>query len=72
MDNILQVEAWLADDPEHEYYKTVLSLRAVRVNAKGTIFCKFKLGSPVHHIIAIATQQRVVVLVCLQAAGDKG
>ena len=43
----------------------MLSLRAVHVNATVTIFCKFELGSSLHHIIAIV-MQRVAVLVYLQ------
>ena len=64
MDNILQVGAWLTDGPEHEYYRIVLGTRALHVNTKGTIFCKLKLGSRFHHIIAIA-RQRVAGLVYL-------
>ena len=56
LDNILQVGAWLTDGPEHEYYRIVLSTRALHVNAKGTIFCKLKLASGFHPMIAIATQ----------------
>ena len=65
MDNILQGGAWLTDDPEHEYARIALGLRALDVNAKLTIFCKLKLGSRLHHIKAIA-RQRVAVLVYLQ------
>ena len=65
MDNILQVGAWLTDNPEHEYYRIALSLRALHVNAKRTIFYKSKLGSRLHHII-VTTKQGIAVIVTLQ------
>ena len=61
MDNILQGGAWLTDDPEHEYSRIALGLRALDVNAKLTIFCKLKLGSRLHHTIASAKQGAVII-----------
>ena len=62
MDNILQGGAWRTDDPEHEYSRIALGLRALDVNAKLTIFCKLKLGSRLHHIVAIAKQGVAIVV----------
>ena len=62
MDNILQGGAWLTDDPEHEYSRIALGLRAFDVNAELTIFCKLKLGSRHHHIVAIAKQGVAIIV----------
>ncbi len=61
VDTILQVGSWLTVDPEREYYSIALCLRALHVNAKGSIFCKLGLGSRLHRIIA-AGRRRVAAL----------